>query len=59
MESRIIYHIEKFIIYLFGENNENDTDQRIYNKLLQLEGEELESWVNEKLKKYIRDRLDC
>jgi hypothetical protein len=53
MESRIIYHIEKFIIYLFGEKNENDADQRIYNKLLQLEGEELESWINEKLKKYI------
>jgi hypothetical protein len=53
MESRIIYHIEKFITYLFGENNENDADQRIYNKLLQMEGKELEPWINEKLKKYI------
>jgi hypothetical protein len=53
MESRIVYHIEKFITYLFGEKNENDGDQRIYNKLLQLEGEELETWVNDKLKKYI------
>jgi len=53
MESRIIYHIEKFISYLFGEKNKNDADQRIYNKLLQLEGEELNIWVNQKLKKYI------
>ena len=53
MESRIVYHIEKFITYLFGEKNENDADQRIYNKLLQLEGEELETWINDKLKKYI------
>jgi hypothetical protein len=53
MESRIIYHIEKFISYLFGEKNENDADQKIYNKLLKLEGEELDVWVNEKLKKYI------
>ena len=53
MESRIIYHIEKFISYLFGVKNENDADQRIYNKLLQLEEKELDVWVNEKLKKYI------
>lgn len=53
MESRIIYHIEKFVAYLFGENNVNDTEQRIYNKLLRLEGEELETWMNAKLKKYI------
>ena len=53
MESRIIYHIEKYISYLFGENNVNDTEQRIYNKLLRLEGEELETWMNAKLKKYI------
>jgi hypothetical protein len=53
METRIIYHIEKFISYLFGEKNENDADQKIYNKLLQLEGEDLNIWVNEKLKKYI------
>jgi len=53
MESRIIYHIEKFIAYLFGENNVNDTEQRIYAKLLQLEGDELDAWVNAKIKKYI------
>jgi hypothetical protein len=53
METRIVYHIEKFITYLFGEKNENDADQRIYNKLLRLEGEELETWINDKLKKYI------
>jgi hypothetical protein len=53
MESRIIYHIEKFISYLLGENNENDREQRVYAKLLQLEGEKLEDWMNEKFKKYI------
>jgi hypothetical protein len=53
MESRIIYHIEKFIAYLFGKENVNDTEQRIYNKLLRLEGQELENWVNTKVKKYI------
>jgi len=53
MESRIIYHIEKFISYLLGENNENDREQRVYHKLFHLEGEELEVWMNEKFKKYI------
>ena len=53
MESRIIYQIKKFVSYLFGEKNVNDPEQRIYNKLLRLEGEELETWMNTKLKKYI------
>jgi hypothetical protein len=53
MESRIIYHIEKYISYLFGENNPNDPEQRIYHKLLLLEGEELENWMNTKFKPYI------
>jgi hypothetical protein len=52
MESKIIYHIEKFIAFLFGKNNENDPEQRIYNKLLRLEGYELEVWM-EKIKCYI------
>ena len=53
MESRIIYQIENFVSFLFGENNPNDLEQRIYNKLLRLEGEELENWMTEKVKKYI------
>ena len=53
MESRIIYHIDKFISFLFGKENYNDPEQRIYNKLLRLEGEELEDWMNSKVKKYI------
>ena len=53
MESRIIYNIENFVAFLFGEKNENDPEQRIYNKLLRLEGEELEDWINAKVKKYI------
>ena len=53
MESRIIYNINKFIAFLFGEKNKNDPEQIIYNKLLRLEGEELEDWMNAKIKKYI------
>ena len=53
MESRIISQIDKFIAYLFGENNCNDPEQRIYNKLLRLEGNELEDWTNKKIKRYI------
>jgi hypothetical protein len=53
MESRIIYHIDKFVTYLFGENNCNDPEQRIYNKLLRLEGNQLEDWTNKKIKRYI------
>ena len=53
MESRIINHIENFISYLLGENNENDREQRVYHKLLHLEGEKLEDWMNKKFKTYI------
>jgi succinate dehydrogenase flavin-adding protein (antitoxin of CptAB toxin-antitoxin module) len=53
MESRIISQIEQFISYLLGENNENDREQRVYHKLLRLEGDNLEGWMNEKFKNYI------
>jgi len=53
MESRIIYLNEQFISYLFGNENDYDPEQRIYNKLLQMEGEELKNWIDTKLKKYI------
>jgi hypothetical protein len=53
MESRIVYHMEKFVAFLFGEKNDSDSEQRIYNKLLRLEGEELDTWINTKIKKYI------
>jgi hypothetical protein len=53
MESRIVYHIDKYIAFLFGEKNENDLRQRIYNKLFQLECEELENFMNAKVKPYI------
>jgi antitoxin component HigA of HigAB toxin-antitoxin module len=53
MEIKIQYNIDKFVAFLFGEKNECDEEQRIYNKLLRLEGEELETWMNEKVKKYI------
>ena len=58
METQIIYHIEKFIAFLFGEKNPNDPEQRIYHKLLQLEGEELEKWTKEKLRDYITGQGD-
>jgi hypothetical protein len=57
MESRIIYHVEKYISYLFGRENDYDQEQRIYNKLLRLEGEELEGWMNDTLKSYMTGRL--
>ena len=53
IEVEYIYHYDQFISFLFGNKNEKDPEQRIYNKLLQLEGEELEDWVNTKLKNYI------
>ena len=53
MEQNIQYHVDKFVAFLFGKDNENDPEQRIYNKLLWLEGEQLDLWMNEKLKKYI------
>jgi len=57
MESRIIYHVEKFVAFLFGGENPYDFEQRIYNKLLRLDGEELEVWMNEILKKYITGQV--
>ena len=53
METKIQYHVDKFVAFLFGRENENDPGQIIYNRLLRLEGDELETWMNEKVKKYI------
>jgi hypothetical protein len=53
METKIQYLINNFVAFLFGETNDNDPEQRIYNKLLRLEGDELEAWINEKIKNYI------
>ena len=58
IEIQYIHNFEKFIAFLFGEKNGNDPEQRIYHKLLQLEGEELETWTNEKLKDYITGQGD-
>jgi hypothetical protein len=57
MESRIIYHVEKFVAFLFGGENPYDTEQRIYDKLLRLDGEELEVWMNDILKRYITGQV--
>ena len=53
IENQYIHHINLFLSFIFGVNNENDPEQRIYNKLLQLEGDELETWMNTKLKRFI------
>lgn len=58
IEIQYISHFDKFIAFLFGEKNVNDREQKIYNKLLQLEGEELKEWVQEKLKYYITGQGD-
>ena len=53
IENLYIYHINLYLSFIFGKKNENDPEQRIYNKLLRLEGDELNVWVNAKLKKFI------
>ena len=53
MESRIISHIDKYITFLFGGENHYDREQKLYKKLLRLEGEELNTWMNTKLKRFI------
>ena len=53
IENQYIYHIDLFLSFIFGEKNKNDPEQRIYNKLLHLEGDELETWMNTKLKRFI------
>ena len=58
IEIQYIHHFDKFISFLFGEKNINDPEKKIYNKLLQLEGEELEVWTREKLKFYITGEGD-
>jgi hypothetical protein len=53
METKIQYHVDKFVAFLFGKENDKDPEQKIYNKLLLLERDELEDWINEKVKPYI------
>jgi hypothetical protein len=54
MESKIINLVDKYITFLFGGEHVYDREQRIYNKLLGLEGRELEEWVNTRLKNFIK-----
>jgi hypothetical protein len=53
VESRIISHLDKYITFLFGGENHYDREQKLYKKLLRLEGEELDVWMNTKLKRFI------
>jgi hypothetical protein len=47
---KLIEVIDKFIIYMLSDNDE---EKIIYAKLIELEGEELEDWVNDRLKQYL------
>ena len=49
-EMKLIEVIDKFIIYMLSDNDE---EKIIYAKLIELEGEELEDWVNDRLKQYL------
>ena len=53
MESRIISHLDKYITFLFGGENHYDREQKLYKKLLRLEGRDLDEWMNTKLKRFI------
>jgi len=53
-ELKIIEVIKKFIIYMLTENDE---EKIIYSKLNELDDEELEDWVNDRLKPYLTN--DC
>jgi hypothetical protein len=55
IEMNMIKAIDKFIIYMLTENDE---EKIIYSKLNELEDEELEEWVNEKLKNYLANGWD-
>ena len=57
MESKIIHHVDKYITFLFGGEHDYDREQKLYNKLLRLEGHELEEWVNTRLKKFIKGEV--
>jgi hypothetical protein len=54
-EMKMIEVIDKFIIYMLTEN---DKEKIIYSKLNELDDEELEDWVNEKLKNYLANGGD-
>ena len=58
IEIQYIHHFDKFIAFLLGDKNDNDPEKKIYNKLLELKGEELEAWAREKLKYYITGEGD-
>ena len=50
IEMKMIEAIDKFIIYMLTENDE---EKIIYSKLNELDGEELEEWVYDYLKEYL------
>jgi hypothetical protein len=54
-ELRIIEVIKKFVIYMLTENDE---EKIIYSKLNELDGEELQNWVNDELKDYLVNECD-
>ena len=57
-EDKIIGKINEFIIFMLTEN---DAYQVIYSKMNELDGEELEDWVNEYFNNYLANgcQYDC
>jgi hypothetical protein len=51
-EEKIVKVIDEFIVYMLTEN---DAEQIIYSKLNELDGDELDEWVNDELRHYLGD----
>jgi len=49
-EEKIVKVIDEFIVYMLTEN---DKEQFIYSKLNELDGDELDDWVNDELRHYL------
>jgi len=49
-EEKIVKVIDEFIVYMLTEN---DAEQIIYSKLNELDGDELDDWVNDELRHYL------
>jgi hypothetical protein len=49
-EEKIVKVIDEFIVYMLTEN---DAEQIIYSKLNELDGDELDDWVNDELRPYL------
>jgi hypothetical protein len=55
-EEKIVKVIDEFIVYMLTEN---DAEQIIYSKLNELDGDELDDWINDELKDYLGNGCCC